>query len=146
MIVGLAKIDDQFSIGGVFEVILDGFGGFGGESSGTIQIEVVCRLTRGSESSFGEISGGEIGNIAIRDKDVAVSGGISGGIVVFETQSGTRDGGVDTEFLENFERNGGTAEAGFTVEKAVFGSVEAKVEPFGAEFVGFEVFGARVEI
>ena len=59
-------------------------------------------MARGSEGGFGKIGGGKIGDVAIRDEDVAVGGSIGGGVVVAKIKGGARDGGVDTEFLKNF--------------------------------------------
>ena len=61
------------------EVIHDEASGLRGELGGSIDIEIIIRITRGSKSSSGIISRGKIANFAACDKNITMClGGLVG--------------------------------------------------------------------
>ena len=147
-VVKIMKIENEFGLAGDVEVCGDFLGSFLGEMGGTVDVDVVNRLSGRVE--VGRFSSGrsQVTDLAVGGEDVTISfgGGARGETVGLKTEIRAGDGGGETHFAEDFKRNGSAAEAGFPAEEVMFTSIEAKIEPFGAGLIGFECFGAAVEI
>ena len=143
-VVKIMKIENEFGLAGDVEVCGDFLGSFLGEMGGTVDVDVVNRLSGRVE--VGRFSSGrsQVTDLAVGGEDVTISfgGGARGETVGLKTEIRAGDGGGETHFAAPPVRH----PAGFPAEEVMFTSIEAKIEPFGAGLIGFECFGAAVEI